>query len=258
MPFPETPRVVYKENALQNVICQWRFPPILRIDSEVPFQFQEKIKSTFIFYKEKKEILPSLSLPSQEVNQIIMKSSNVKNHEFLSEDETLRVNLTRTFMSLKTNQYTRWENFLKIWSMLIDALFVIYSPSFITRVGLRYINIFDRTLLGLQDIEWKELLNPQLLGLLSSEVGRNIEGFESIYEINLIDDISKVRIATSFVEQAKTKAKSIMVDSDFSCNKRASREIALDKLNFLHQRSTRLIRFIVTEKLHKAMKPENV
>lgn len=262
MPFPEAKRVVYKKNTLQNVICQLRFPPILRIDSEIPSQFQERIKDIFPFYKEKTEViqqeLSSLSLAPTEVNQMMMKSSNRKNHEFLSDDEMLKVNLTRTFIALSTSQYTRWEEFLNILGKIINALFEIYSPSFVTRIGLRYVNIFDRTLLELKDADWNELLNPYLLGLLSSEFRNNIDVLESVYEIKLIDNISKVRIATSLIEGINSKEKSFMVDSDFSHTKRISREIAWDKLNFLHERSTRLIRYIVTDKLHKAMEPEEI
>ncbi|MHB8336515.1 MAG: TIGR04255 family protein [Ignavibacteriaceae bacterium] len=259
MPFPDAKRIVYKKNTLKNVICQWRFPPILRIDSEIPSQFQEKIKSEFPLYRENKEQipeLPNLSLQNLQINQIVMKSSDIKNHEFLSADEVLKVNLTRTFIALSTSQYKKWEDFLDIFKKLIDSLFEIYSPSFITRVGLRYINIFDRRVLDLRDTEWKELLNPLLVGLLSTEFKNNIDVFESIYEIKLIDNISKVRIATSLVEEINTKEKSFMVDSDFSHSKRASQDLAMEKLEFLHQRSTRLIRYIVTDKLHNAMEPE--
>jgi len=32
MPFPEVKRVIYEHNPLDKVICQLRFPPILRIE----------------------------------------------------------------------------------------------------------------------------------------------------------------------------------------------------------------------------------
>ena len=47
MPFPETDRVIYAHNPLEQVICQFRFPPILRIDSELPAQFQDRIRHEF-------------------------------------------------------------------------------------------------------------------------------------------------------------------------------------------------------------------
>ena len=35
-PFPDTPRVVYNKNPLFEVLCQLRFPHILRIETEIP------------------------------------------------------------------------------------------------------------------------------------------------------------------------------------------------------------------------------
>jgi len=44
---PESPRVIYASNPLVDVICQVRFPRILRIDSELPVAFQEAIRDQF-------------------------------------------------------------------------------------------------------------------------------------------------------------------------------------------------------------------
>jgi uncharacterized protein (TIGR04255 family) len=46
MTFPEdSPRVIYGRNPLEQVICQIRFPTILKIDTELPAAFQEQIRS---------------------------------------------------------------------------------------------------------------------------------------------------------------------------------------------------------------------
>ncbi len=43
-PFSESPRVVYGKNPLEVVICQLRFPAILKISSESPVDFQEALR----------------------------------------------------------------------------------------------------------------------------------------------------------------------------------------------------------------------
>ena len=43
MAFPDVARVLYRRNPIELAVCQFRFPPILRIDAEIPSQFQERI-----------------------------------------------------------------------------------------------------------------------------------------------------------------------------------------------------------------------
>jgi hypothetical protein len=47
-----------------------------------------------------------------------------------------------------------------------------------------------------------------------------------------------------------------MIDNDFHHPKRLRVDDLREKLDFLHERATRLIRWIITDKLHKAMEPE--
>src|SRR6266852_706318 len=46
-PFPEFTRVIYQRNPLVEVVCQLRFSPILRIDTDPPAEFQDRIRSAF-------------------------------------------------------------------------------------------------------------------------------------------------------------------------------------------------------------------
>lgn len=263
MPFPESKRVVYKKNPLNKVICQLRFPPILRIDSEVPSKFQDVVRETFPLYNEKVELQQETALglkaqfPPELIKQLTKTSVN-KNHEFASADGIWQINLTRTFLSISTAKYERWESFIETFKPSIEALFKIYQPSFLTRIGLRYIDIFDRSNLGLQGCEWTELLKSNFIGLLSTEVRNDIKNCENVYEINLADKKSVVRIATSFVHNALSKEQCYMIDSDFYHPMRTKQDELEGNLSFLHDRATRLIQWIITEKLHNAMEPVQI
>ena len=263
MPFPETERVIYKKNPLDKVICQLRYPPILKIDSEVPAEFQENIRADFPFYKENFEIQQEITVGirrqlAPEILNQSKKSEMSKNHEFTSQDNIWKINLTRTFLSISASKYRRWEDFFEMFKPSIRALQKVYAPPFFTRIGLRYIDIFDREKLGIPEMNWTELLKPHFLGLLSSEVGPKIKHFENIYEVNLADNSSVVRIAALFVMNRKSKDKCYKVDSDFYCPKRTNLSDYEDKLEFLHKRATRLIRWIITDKLHKTMEPKEI
>jgi uncharacterized protein (TIGR04255 family) len=263
MPFPEVERVVYKNNPLIRVICQYRFTPILKIDSEIPADFQDSIRGDFPLYFErainKQEIVPdSNSEISPDFINLMSKSSSLKNHEFVSIDGSIKVNLSRTFIALSTTNYTRWESFISSFLGVMMEFMRIYNPPFFTRIGLRYTDVFNRTNLGISDVTWDRLINPMFLGILSSSISKEIENFESVYEIRLADGLSKVRIANSFLIHKPSLEKCFMVDSDFYASKRQSYIDANQKLEFLHQRATRLIRWIITDELHRTMKPENI
>lgn len=263
MPFPESKRVVYRKNPLSNVICQLRYPPILKIDSEVPSFFQENIRTEYPLYNEKIELQQEFAtgLKSQfspDVINQLSKTSPTKNHEFISEDGVWKINLTRTFLSISTSKYIRWEDFIKKFHSSYKALISIYNPAFFSRVGIRYVDVFERSKVGLQVEPWNNLIQPYLLGLLASDVKNEIKSNESLNEILLNDSESIVRIATSFVQNAQTSELCYMVDSDFYTPKRVSLDNATSKLEFLHDRASRLIRWIITDKLHNALEPREI
>ena len=58
--FPETERVVYEQNTLEEVKCQIRFPPILAIEASVPANFQEAVRAAFPYF----ELKTSVRLPA--------------------------------------------------------------------------------------------------------------------------------------------------------------------------------------------------
>jgi uncharacterized protein (TIGR04255 family) len=62
MPFPDSPRAIYRMNPLDHVICQLRFPPILMIDSKPPNEFQDAIRKEYPLYYEGKEALTEIPL----------------------------------------------------------------------------------------------------------------------------------------------------------------------------------------------------
>lgn len=263
MPFPKVDRVLFNKNPLERVICQIRFPPILRIDSEIPSGFQEKIRECFPLYRENTEIIQEFPISigqgiSQQINQEIKKPISSKVHYFSTDDGICNVNLTRTFLSLTTTKYRRWEEFEKNLQIPIKALIETYSPPFFTRIGLRYIDIFDRSKLNLQNVPWNELLTPYFLGLLSSPIEDDLRSSEGKYEINLEDKESLLRVITTFVTKLGTNEKCYLVDGDFYYPKKCEIDSYSLRLEFLHDQAIRLIRFIITNKLHDAMEPMNL
>lgn len=265
MPFPEVKRVLYEKNPLDNVICQLRFPPILKIDAELPASFQDMVRNQFPNFLESAEtnvvaIHPSISgqIPPEILRQVVQASSS-KNYEFSSEDGAWKINLTRTFIALTTKRYERWEEFRDKLQIPLTALEKVYSPDYLSRVGLRYIDVIKRSTLNIKDLAWDKLIRPYISGVLGSPmVGNFVKNFESKYEIGLADNESIVRIIAKFVEAKEDNEICFMIDSDFYVSKRIGLSSTIDKLNYFNLRASRLIRWCITNRLHQAMEPKEL
>lgn len=264
MPFPETERVIYNKNPLDKVICQIKFPPILKIDAEIPYQFQDKIRKEFPNYSETRKT--QLDIPQEIMRKIpaeilgdFPKIIDRKNHEFTTEDNIWTINLTSIFIAFSCTKYIRWEEFKDKFTLPLRMFLETYSPTNIVRIGLRYLDVIKRSNLNLTDSKWSELLKPHILGLLSSpEIEDRIKAFENKYVLLLSDNSSKVKIITGFIEPIDNNEECFMIDSDFYNDEKMPIEEIWDKLNYLHERSSRLIQWSLTEKLHKAMEPQKV
>lgn len=264
MPFPDAPRISYHRNPLDRVVCQLRFPPILRIDAEIPASFQEMVRAEFPNFGEKSEWkfeLPvglQAQVPTEILRQVVQTSGN-KNYEFTSEDKVWTINLTRTFVALSTGIYTRWEDFKQKLTIPFGALLEVYSPQYFSRIGLRYVDVIRRSKLGLEDVGWNELLQPYISGLLAADRVRHfVRNFENRYEIQLEDQKSVVRILTKFVEAKDEGQLSYMIDSDFFRTGRMEVDNALSTLDYFNVRASRLIQWCITDTLHQAMQPEEL
>src|SRR5262249_7426842 len=111
MPFPDSKRVFYGKNPLDEVICQVRFPPVLRIDTEPPAGFQERVRAAFPLYR---STAPAqISLPSGVPQQLLQIIAGVgsSTHEFLTADQVWKLSLARDFLALTTSRYHDWPNF---------------------------------------------------------------------------------------------------------------------------------------------------
>ncbi len=262
MPFPIARRVIYKTNPLERVICQLRYPPILRIEAEIPANFQDRIRAEFPNYSETSEIKLELppaiqgAIPPELASQMFQ-STGSKNYEFSSEDGLWKINLTRTFIALTTSKYERWEHFRDKLELPLQALVEFYAPSHFSRVGLRYVDVIKRSILNLRGVDWRELLQPYVLGIsASNEVGSQVKAFEIRHDVGLSDGESIVRIIMRLAETPDTGEPCYVIDSDFYNTSKIQIPDAKDKLDFLSARGTRLFQWCITERLHNAMGPQ--
>lgn len=266
MPFPVTKRVIYRKNPLAEVVCQFQFPPVLSIEAEVPAKFQEAIRKTFPLFQENAEFLLRFpNIPGDAdapiATQLEFPSTTVtrKNYEFRTSSDEWKINLTREFIALSTKHYVRWEAFKEHLDPALSAFLQIYAPPYYSRIGLRYKNILNRTELGLPGVDWPELLQPYILGILDvPSIASNVTSTTTITEIKLGDGHSVVRITGGFVQHEQTKELAYMIDNDFFTNQRISIESGVDRLDYFNQHAGRLMQWCITPRLHAAMEPSEI
>jgi uncharacterized protein (TIGR04255 family) len=267
MPFSSYERVIYKKNPLLEVICQLRFPRILKINEIKPVDFQERIRDKYPLYQVTLEQQQQFTIDIGATNETpptprILQSEPINNYKFSSVDEKWHINLTSTFLSLSTSNYERWERFLENLREPLSALFEVYHPAFFERIGLRYVDAFKRTDLNLQNTEWTELIQPFVLGFMSNpDIKKDVRNQNTIVELDIGNGaIAQIRATKGFVGNVNLgfpimdDEESFILDSDMYLLRKKNDEW-YEALNYLHNHSTKLIRSIITPKLHEAMEP---
>jgi len=264
MAFPDFPRVVYSKNPLEEVICQIRFPPILRIDTEVPAKFQEVIRDQYPLFEEKREIVSEISgemarmLPVELLRAMGTGIADKKAYNFTSLDEKWIVSLTRDFLALTSNDYSRWEAFSDHFNSPLSELIGEYKPTLFSRVGLRYRNIIRRSRLGLADnTPWSALLQPYIAGMLSvlNFGDDGVVGCTHAVEV-VLPDLGRVTIRHGCVRDEKTKEICYLIDSDFFAEKIKESKDVIDRLNKFNVQARNLFRWCIADELHRAMDPQ--
>lgn len=255
-------RCVYRTNPLAEVICQLRFPEILKIEAQLPVAFQEAIRDEYPQYSTRKET-PAPKLSGTPGNMQLQKQEPVNNYQFVSGDGIWRVNLTSKFISLSCNKYTCWEDFAQKLDKPLAAFIKTYQPAYFDRVGLRFLNFISRKDLGLEGTPYKELIQPCYLGLLAdddiSEAGITRCGIDVETAIRGGCRV-KIHSGPGMVKRNGKPDNEIkfVFDQDLYMPGRVPVNHSAGALQTLHAQADSIFRGAITSTLHDAMEPEKI
>ena len=257
--FAHEERCLYKKSPLMEVICQLRFPVILKIDAQDPFEFQDAVRAEYPQYAKKTEQLP----PKMENGRMVQQGTRA-NHQFVSSDGQWKISLTQDFIALSTHTYRRWEEFAKRLDFILAAFIRVYEPAALRRVGLRYINFISRRALELDDTPWRELIEPGYLGLMGDEDVR--ENAFSRHELQATVNVSggakaNIKCGPAVVRkvlrngQQSNPEQGFMLDLDLFMDGETPLKQAVPALNVVHLNAGSLFRGAITDTLHEALEP---
>ena len=265
MAFPETERVVYERNTLEEVKCQIRFPPILTIENSTPGNFQEKvaafqesIRNEFPFYELRSSIKLPVGIPSA-VSKVVERDLSLvgtNSHAFSSEDRNLVLELTKDGLSLTCRQYERWERFRDKLDRALTSLAQIFQPSFYLHTCVRYKNSVRRKPLDIEQTPWKRLLQPWVSGALNnSETEDEVEALEARCRIRLPDGVGRVDAMYALGIHQPSKEAAFIIQAHVYHETKKELKDVLSQLDVLHWQARLFFRWCITEELHRAMRP---
>jgi uncharacterized protein (TIGR04255 family) len=254
--FPPSRREIYEKTPLIQVVCQLRFPPILRIESQIPAEFQERIRTRFPLFERSTPPLPtSIPIPS-DIAQILGPQIGLVSYQFLTEDRSSTLALSRESISLTTSRYERWEGFRDDLRGPLTTLLDLYRPSFFVRIGLRYIDAIDREGLGLGKLRWSELLSRPLLGELALPLFEDhLEAANREIRVKLPDASGSVHLRHGLAAVRGENKLDYMIDFDFFTTERTEAGNAEPILTGFNRHAGNAFRWCITDALRGALRP---
>ncbi|MBM3326024.1 MAG: TIGR04255 family protein [Calditrichaeota bacterium] len=249
MNLPEVPRVIFNKTTLREVICQFRYPTILRIGASEPADFQEEIRERFPLYQLRQE--PGLMEFPEPVRQVIAQNTP-KVYNFIDENKTTQLTLTQEFIALNSNSYGRFESFMEYVDLALSALQKIYRPNYYIRIGLRYLDIINKNNLNIEDERWSDLLKECFAGELGGSLSENIKITDSntLYHF----EWGALRCQHGLREIDKESI-CYYIDNDFFKDTKINFDGIKPLLKVFNEYERRFLRNCISDKLYAAMEP---
>ena len=259
-------RVIYRHNPLTLVICQLQFPLDLGIDVAMPAEFQQHIRSEYPVAHEDMEgqALPVSDDISQHFPQELLDALSIRinrRFQFTTRDKIWTITLTNSFVALETNKYERWEDFRQNLELMLSAIVQTYQVNFFTRIGLRYQNVIDRKVLGLEDASWNSLVSGFVLGPLATAKSSNIVHEHNgtfLIQLENLEEVARVNYGLVTEKTGDPTNVMFMLDQDLFTKNNVETEAVdvIKRADVFNSSNRSLFRSCITDKLHDAMVPE--
>lgn len=243
--FPRVAHETYPNPPLRAMLGQVQFPPVLRLVKGVDAvaDLQDEIRSQFPGFSQESQIQITLG-PSPETAPALA-------YRFTSRDNRWSALLSPAALTLEAmagGRYSSYQDFAKLFKVLWTAVIRHFSPSAISRQGLRYVDHIEGEH---SPAEWAELVNPALLQtLIGTPLNEDLE--RSISELVFSWPPGRqVVFRHGIVQAGPQNAKGYLLDFDSS----HSEELAGDDIETLmarfdesHELLYAFFRWCVTDK----------
>ncbi|TYQ23683.1 TIGR04255 family protein [Pseudanabaena sp. UWO310] len=260
MIFPDNERSIYQNNPLIEVVCQLRFPTILRISNHAPVEFQDEIRATYPIFEEVSPQVPVYFGKDNRLQQEDLQGqSNDVFYHFVSDDFSWQVSLSQNSIAIVTRNYRRYEEFKQNFIHILEIFEKIYKPSFYSRIGLRYKDLIVRSDLELAEVDWSYLI-PQYIApeLHSLEIASSVRESSKILVMETEDGDITLRhgLVNARDEELNIEELAYLLDADFYKEGKIGKgDYVWELLDCYNKSARNLFRWCITDRLHTAMEP---
>ena len=228
--FPDKPEIHLANPPLVEVVCQIRFPLILRMAQESPVEFQERIRDDF----------PELSLEQNlrfrapQVGQSGGPPADAEPtvYRFTAVDERAILSLAPNFFAVTMTSYSHWENFKGLILSSYHHVREVYNPAHFTRIGLRYINRL--TLANTKAADRNELvslLNPDLNTVFCNPAAVGLTAM--VHQLTFADDPAQLNLRIVYAQE--NEEPTLFLDLDIFESGKLSLANLSDQLDLFHK-----------------------
>ena len=271
MKIAPTPRVIYGKNPLAEVVCQIRFQHV-EISSSALEKLQQRFAEVGHSQRNNETSFNFVMESAQDGAPPVPRASAGDTiYHFAKADGASKVSVAPEFIAYTSTNYRNWDEFLPELLSAVAALNGEVGTLRVNRIGLRYKDVIERSVLGLDGTPWHELIKPFLLGPLAydalSEKGQlDEDSVDSQVSQSLIRlDECKLLLQSSLLTSLTDASKAFLIDADFfhemdgteECGNVVESSGELEALlETLHTNAGALFRRAITEKLHDSLSPQ--
>lgn len=178
-------------------------------------------------------------------------------YNFSSPEDNLIV--SEEFIGFATNNYVSWDRFFGTFDRACRSLQSFFPEAGrFKRVGLRYKDAIERSVIGVGDVEWNQLIRSELFPSLDLNVV-GYEGFRST--LYFAKDMDFLTANYGVVKNTETSETAFLIDGDFVHDNGTvgfDYGSASDKLQLFNRYARNFFRWSVTEQLHQALRPSPI
>ena len=249
--FPHYQDIRLGNPPLVEVICQVRIPPILKIQTAAPSDFQDKIRDRF----------PSLSIEQGMILSIAAGGTNPpapnmqpRAYKFTADDGKSTAALSVDFFAVSTTAYIHWADFVRDLMLVYDAVAAVYKPIHATRIGLRYVNRLTPANTGHGNIEQAlAMLRPQLTAQLHADVWN--EPSDAFTQLILADGNGKLALRTAYGHDTDANTPFFVLDFDYFEEGKIGLADLVKRCDQYHQKTYDAFRWCFVDESMSAFSP---